>query len=186
MKSLIVNFCAGPGAGKSTMAAHVFAELKWLNVSCELVTEYAKEKVWEKSFHVLNNQRFIYAQQYHGILRAAENVDIVITDSPLILSVVYAKPNDDAFINLIVDDFKKFWNITFFLERTKAFCQTGRIHNEEQAREIDKKIIETLEKYKILYSMINGSRDNVSGIVQNIKNVSEHLRKTNEKMENKE
>ena len=30
MKSLIVNMIAGPGAGKSTMAAHVFAELKWL------------------------------------------------------------------------------------------------------------------------------------------------------------
>ena len=168
MKSLIVNFAAGPGAGKSTMAAHVFAELKWKGVNCELVTEYAKEKVWEKSFHVLNNQRFIYAQQYHGILRAAENVDVVITDSPLILSAVYAKPNDDAFINLIVDDFQKFHNITFFLERTKDFCQTGRIHNEEQAREIDKKIIETLEKYKILYTPIEGTRDKVNEIVEKV------------------
>jgi uridine kinase len=44
-KSLIVNIYGMPSAGKSTTAAGVFSELKWLNIDCELATEYAKDKV---------------------------------------------------------------------------------------------------------------------------------------------
>ena len=64
---LIVNFYAGPGAGKSTMVAHTFAELKWRGINCELVTEYAKDKVWEKSFETLENQFYVSAKQYHRL-----------------------------------------------------------------------------------------------------------------------
>ena len=41
-KQLIVNFFGGPSAGKSTICAHVFAELKWLNINCEIAPEFAK------------------------------------------------------------------------------------------------------------------------------------------------
>ena len=44
-----------PGAGKSTLAAYTFAKLKMMNVNCELVTEFAKDKTWEKNFTVLSN-----------------------------------------------------------------------------------------------------------------------------------
>ena len=39
----MVNFYAGPGSGKSTMAAAIFSRLKWKDVNCELVTEFAKD-----------------------------------------------------------------------------------------------------------------------------------------------
>ena len=48
-KPLVVNLFAGPGTGKSTAAAQIFQALKWQRFSCELVTEFAKEKVWEES-----------------------------------------------------------------------------------------------------------------------------------------
>jgi adenylylsulfate kinase-like enzyme len=38
MKTVAINFYGGPGSGKSTMAAAVFAELKSRNVEVELVT----------------------------------------------------------------------------------------------------------------------------------------------------
>ena len=43
-KPLVVNLFAGPGTGKSTVAAQIFAHLKWQGFSCELVTEFAKER----------------------------------------------------------------------------------------------------------------------------------------------
>lgn len=46
--TLIVNLVAGPGTGKSTTMAGVFYKLKSLGIDCEMVTEFAKELVWEK------------------------------------------------------------------------------------------------------------------------------------------
>jgi adenylate kinase family enzyme len=47
METLFVNLFGSPGTGKSTMAASIFAELKWRGVDCEIVTEYAKELTWK-------------------------------------------------------------------------------------------------------------------------------------------
>ena len=69
MKTLICNLFAGPGAGKSTMMAAVFAELKWRGIDCEMVTEYAKDKVWEGSPHVLDCQPYIFGKQSFRIHR---------------------------------------------------------------------------------------------------------------------
>lgn len=54
-KTIVCNYFSGPGAGKSTLAAATFAKLKMLGVNCELVTEFAKDKTWEKNFTVLSN-----------------------------------------------------------------------------------------------------------------------------------
>ena len=40
--TLLVNLYAGPGAGKSTGAAYIFAKLKMAGIDCEYVSEYAK------------------------------------------------------------------------------------------------------------------------------------------------
>jgi len=52
---ICVNLFGAPGSGKSTCAAYTFAKLKMLGVNCELVTEFAKDKTWEKNFTVLSN-----------------------------------------------------------------------------------------------------------------------------------
>ena len=50
---LVVNLFGAPGAGKSTGASYVFSQLKMMGVNAELVTEFAKDKVWEGSEAVL-------------------------------------------------------------------------------------------------------------------------------------
>ena len=82
---LIVNLFAGPGAGKSTIAAYVFARLKMAGVNCELAPEFAKDKVWEHNQTALDNQIYVFAKQYYRITRCADQVDVVITDSPVAL-----------------------------------------------------------------------------------------------------
>jgi len=46
---LVVNLFGAPGAGKSTGAAYIFSQLKMAGINAELVTEFAKDKVWEES-----------------------------------------------------------------------------------------------------------------------------------------
>lgn len=62
---IVVNLFAGPGAGKSTTAAAVFAELKMQDVNCENCHEWIKWKVWERHLEIVNNQLFVFANQHH-------------------------------------------------------------------------------------------------------------------------
>ena len=47
MSCLVVNLFGVPGAGKSTGAAYIFSKLKLVGINAELITEFAKDKVWE-------------------------------------------------------------------------------------------------------------------------------------------
>lgn len=91
---LVVNLFGAPGAGKSTGAAYIFSKLKMAGVNAELVTEFAKDKVWEESKAVFQNQAYIFGKQYFRISRVQDKVDVVITDSPILLSSFYA--NDEV------------------------------------------------------------------------------------------
>ena len=65
----IVNLFGGPGSGKSTTAAGLFYEVKKLKLNVELVTEYAKDAVWEKRHNLLDDQIYIFAKQQRRISR---------------------------------------------------------------------------------------------------------------------
>lgn len=91
MKSLVVNLIGAPGSGKSTSAAYIFSKLKMLGYNAELITEFAKDKVYEKNFSAINNQVYVFAKQYYKMDRCKEQVDVIVTDSPIILSTIYNK-----------------------------------------------------------------------------------------------
>ena len=59
---MVVNLFGVPGAGKSTGAAYIFSRLKMEGVNCELVTEFAKDKVWEQTEEVFKNQSVFFPQ----------------------------------------------------------------------------------------------------------------------------
>lgn len=121
--ALIVNFFGGPGAAKSTTAAHVFAELKWMGINTELVTEYAKDKVWENSLEVLDNQLYVFGKQQHKIQRAAKHVDVLITDSPILNSLVYDKEKLPTFRKIVLHKHNEFDNLNYYLTRKNLIIQ---------------------------------------------------------------
>lgn len=61
--TMYVNLFGGPGAGKSTTAASLFAEMKKLGKNVELVTEVAKDFVWEERQKTLEIQPYITVKQ---------------------------------------------------------------------------------------------------------------------------
>lgn len=146
MDTLIVNLFAGPGTGKSSTAAGLFSELKWRGHTAEMALEFAKDKVWEKSTAVLDNQIYIFGKQHHRIWRLLDQTEVVITDSPLLLSLIYGAENTSKqFHELVLSEHRKLRNLNIFLERLKAYEPRGRLQTEEEAKEIDRRVQYMLE-----------------------------------------
>ena len=167
--ALVINLFAGPGVGKSTTAARVFAELKLHGVNCEMALEFAKDKVWEESFRTMDDQIYIFGKQFHRIWRLKDKVDVIICDSPLPISIVYDKENSQAFHQLIMEQFDKFDNYNFLLERGSDYQTEGRVQTEEEAREVDKVVKRVLDENRIDYTMlpIDGAASHISGLILN-------------------
>ena len=142
MSTLFVNLYAGPGAGKSTGAAYIFSKLKILGVNAELVTEYAKDLVWEANgMHPrLGHQEFVFARQKHRCDILEGKVDVVVTDSPLSLPLFYAKDASDEFKAYVWSCVRKQVRRNYLLERIKPYNPKGRLQNWKEAAVVDVQI----------------------------------------------
>jgi hypothetical protein len=138
LKSVVViNLFGGPGVGKSTNAARIFSELKESGVNCELVQEYAKRKTWEKNHVALADQFLVFGKQRHAMITAAQDVDMIITDSPLVLGIIYDKTGNSLLHHLIYQEHCAFHNLNFRLNRVKPYQSAGRNQTEDEAKEKD-------------------------------------------------
>lgn len=168
----VINLFGGPGTGKSTTAADLFAFMKWKNINVELVNEYAKEVTWEERYQILEDQLYIMAKQNHKLWRLKGKVDWVITDSPLILSLVYAKPDYlpkhyQAFGHELYDHYD---NVNIFLRREKPYHKVGRSQTEEEARIKDAEILTMLELNGYDYTTVAANQDAKHTIFKLIEN----------------
>jgi len=171
----IINYFAGPGAGKSTSATGLFSELKKLkdtedflkDFQIELVTEFAKDKVYELNPECLDNQFLTSAQQHHRLWRVMNywlkngiTDGIIVTDSPLLLGVIYNDKSSFAanhLNHLLLSEFTQMQdfeypgikNINIFINRDKKYDKLGRLQTENEANEIDDRIYEVLEYFEI-------------------------------------
>lgn len=151
----VINLFGGPGSGKSTTCAGVFNKLKLAGINCEMSLEYAKDKVWEKSFHTLDNQIYIFGKQLHRLWRLKDQVDVVITDSPLLFSIIYDKTDNKKFKDLVLDQFNQFENINYFIKRGDTYNPKGRMQTLEESMDLDNRIETLLENNAIPYNLAN-------------------------------
>lgn len=167
MNTLVVNLFSGPGVGKSTTAAMVFAKLKMNGVDCEMALEFAKEKVWEESFRTMDDQIYIFGKQLHKIWRLNNKVQVIICDSPLPNSIIYDKEDSKPFHALVLEQFDKFNNRNFFIERGTDYVENGRLQTLEEARKIDKAVIDLLSSNHIPYTslLIDKASDIIVGMI---------------------
>lgn len=169
MKTIHVNLWAGPGTGKSTMAAGIFAALKWKKIDCELISEYAKQIVWEESYTKLNNQIYLFGKQYSKHYNLEGKVKVVITDSPIPMGCVYDAGKTKYLKELTLSEFEKFENMNYFLIRTKDYNPNGRMQTLEEAIEKDSEIKSFMEQHDIPYTDMPATQESVLAIVEEIK-----------------
>ena len=153
--TLLVNLYSGPGAGKTSICAGVFSKLKSLDIDCEMALEYCKELIWDESFKKLGNQIYIFGKQHDRLHRLQGKVEVVITDSPILLSIIYDRltvnPTHHIFRDLVLSEYRKFYNLDFFVQRRDYFQQNGRMQNFDQAKVIDDSIHELLTENNVSY-----------------------------------
>lgn len=154
MKTLVINLIGAPGTGKSTIASELFAKMKWGGYDVELVSEYAKELVWEERTETIKNEVYLFGKQHHRIFRLIGKVKYIITDRPLILSNLYNDVYGDKspeFKNLVLHEVNKMDNFNILLERVKPYVSKGRNQTEEESGEFAKKIKLMLDSDNVGY-----------------------------------
>lgn len=168
---LLVNLYGAPGAGKSTGAAYIFSRLKMEGVNAELVTEFAKDKVWEESKAVFDNQAYIFGKQYFRISRLQDKVDVVVTDSPIVLSCYYGKDDPrlgEEFNAMVKKVANSYSSLNVFVQRVKPYNPIGRFQTEQESDELSKDLLRFLEEYGIELEMYPGSVDGYDRLVEKI------------------
>ena len=168
-KTIIVNLFAGAGAGKTTCAWEIASELKKRGIETEYVSEYAKELVWDNNMEMLDgsleHQQILYHEQKRRIDRLIGKVDVVVTDSPTLLSIMYLKePNKDFEVKAI-EEYKQNQNFNLFINRGKEYQQAGRIHSLQESKAVDNKIKQFLKSNNIYFGTY--SHGNLDKIVDN-------------------
>lgn len=170
--TLIVNLFGGPGCGKSTGAAWLFSRLKLAGIDCELVTEFAKDKVWEDNQEVFNNQFYITGKQSFKISRCFGKVDVIITDSPIAIGSMYCDENKSPKLKeAIFEDFNRYRdnNFNILLRRVKDYNPNGRNQTEDEAKNIDDSTRNWLTENEIPFIVFDGDEDGYSEILNIIK-----------------
>ena len=180
-KTVIVNLYGAPGAGKSTGSAYIFGQLKMNNISVELVREFVKDKIYEKSEGVFNDQVYILGKQHFRQTNVKGNVDVIITDCPLIVQAYYTDkykfPYADELRQLVLKLYSLENNINYFVNRDKPYNPDGRFQTEADSDLISDNLKEYLDNLGIEYKEINGNITDYDSVVEDIIKI---VRRTNE------
>jgi ABC-type oligopeptide transport system ATPase subunit len=170
-KLKVISIFSGPGAGKSTSAAMLFSLMKQKGYNVELVTEYAKDVTWSESHSILSDQLYVFAKQNRRLDRLKGKVEWVVTDSPILLSLHYAgkKYLPKYFKKLIVEVWNEYDNYNFFLQRKKKYVPIGRTQTEDQAKNVDKSVLNILNKGKHNFKIIDGDKKAAKSIMKELK-----------------
>lgn len=175
METLVINLIGSPGTGKSTVAAELFSKMKWAGHDVELISEYAKDLVWEERNKTFENGIYIFAKQHHRMFRLKGKVQYIITDCPLILSTFYNKKYGDGskiFDDFVKEEIHKFKNLNIFLKRTKPYVAKGRNQTEEESDEFAKEMFTMMKDYVDHYmdSERGTTADRILNIIHDLEN----------------
>jgi len=184
-KALVINLFGGPGCGKSTTMARIFADLKIQGYNTEMVSEFAKDLVYEQRQETMKDELYIFAKQHHRMFRVNDKVDIIITDRPLLLTNVYASlylPDDEFrtdLMKLVNTTFSGFVNINILLDREGVEYQTeGRLQDLEQSQKIDDMTKNELKKNDHVFKVFKSTDyEGIMNYVKMILNAQEEMKK---------
>lgn len=167
---LVLNFFGVPSAGKSTGAAYVFSKLKMAGINAELITEFAKDKVWEDNIEALKNQCYVFGEQFYKMSRCKDKVDVIVTDSPLPLSILYNDSDilGEEFNKTVMNCFNSFNNLSYLLLRDKPYNPKGRLQTEEESNALKAPLLDLLRERNIDFIELKGNIDSYDMVADKI------------------
>ncbi len=174
-----IALLGGPGSGKSTQCAHFFSKLKEQSIPIEQVQEWVRESI-NKGQLPMNNpwvQFWIYEEQKDKEDCLPSAIQYMITDSPTLLSYVYAlmnakRPGDNYLILKMYENFLidlNRYDYIFVCAREKEYLKDGtRFQTKAEAIELDSLIISLLKQHNIHYEVLTGSVEERTSIMRTI------------------
>lgn len=139
----VINLFGGPGVGKSTLAADLFARFKREGVRTEWSREPAKDLLYQgrklEEVHLT-----LTALQYQSLvdLKLA-GTDVAICDGPLLMDNIYARKTNlpVSYYDFLRELHDSFDNINVWVDRNVPFDTHGRIQTSlAEAELLDKQI----------------------------------------------
>lgn len=171
MKRIVINLFGAPASGKSTCAAYIFSQLKMRGVNAELITEFAKDKVWEGNMEVFKpeNQCYLFGEQFYKMNCCKGKVDVIVTDSPLPLNILYNKSKilGKDFDRVVMSCFNSFNNISYLL-KSDHYQPYGRIQSHLGCKKLASALPEFLKSHNIKYTPIKGCKDEYDLIIKEL------------------
>lgn len=170
--STIVNLFGGPGSGKTTLSLDICSYFKKKNVNTELVREYVKEWAYEGRKFGKYDQFYFLGKQAKKESMLYGKVDLVVTDSPLLIAGFYAEfINDLRFVTDAALGFMKEAEkeghiyLNFFLPRRTIYEANGRFQNEDDAKKIDDAQRQYLVKNNVIFTDLDVPLDDRLALV---------------------
>lgn len=169
-QTTIINLWGGPGSGKSTTAAEMFAAMKRANMSCELITEYVKAWAWRGEKIGSWDDIYITAKQLRRESAVYGKVDFVVTDSPLGLGGIFEQvynPVSTLMRELCLSIRERQISAGLqifdcFVQRLKPYHQAGRYEDETAARRVDEISQAWLREHSSRWSTIATAQEALS------------------------
>ena len=155
---LRISFYGGPGVGKSTLAAKVYAALNQ-GGTAELVREFVKSWAYEGRQLDIFDQVYTFANQLwseHQLDKAG--VKVIVTDSPVLLQCVYADlldPNIAAHLIAIAKNYERCrQSLNFLVKRTVVYDPVGRYQSTNELATLDARIQQCLDEWHLPYHSV--------------------------------
>jgi nicotinamide riboside kinase len=176
-EAIVINLIGGPGCGKSICCSEVFAALKRKSITCEISHEYIKRKLYEEAKKVVQNQIYIFGKQQFQLFSLKDSVEVIVTDSPILLSTIYDNTQCPHLKALTIKEFNKYDNMIYFIERDDKipYETAGRYQDKQGAKKVDDKVQIFLDENNIPYKVLKGiGKDSLETIINDIEKLLQH------------
>ena len=115
-------------------------------------------------------QEYVFGIQSFRLARCRDDVDVIVTDSPLPLSIIYnTNPALDInFERTVINIFNTYENINYYINRVKPYNPKGRNQTEAESDALVTPIIDLLHENCIEFKEINGDDTGYQNIIKDV------------------